>query len=91
MRLPAENINSFSPAVQRLWAMMNPCVICPRNCRVNRSPSATLGTGKGELGFCGIADYRPCFKADEHPKINRGLPPKKSKRSANTPSKKAST
>jgi putative pyruvate formate lyase activating enzyme len=28
--------------------MMNPCVICPRNCRVNRI--------KGELGFCGIAD-----------------------------------
>lgn len=43
-----ENISSFSPAVQRLWGLMNPCVICPRNCRVNRS--------KGELGFCGIAD-----------------------------------
>jgi putative pyruvate formate lyase activating enzyme len=43
-----ENINSFSPTVQRLWKLMNPCVICPRNCRVNRS--------KGELGFCGIAD-----------------------------------
>ena len=48
MRLPAENINSFSPAVQRLWAMMNPCVVCPRNCRVNRN--------KGEIGFCGIGD-----------------------------------
>ncbi|MFH1370604.1 MAG: radical SAM protein [Planctomycetota bacterium] len=43
-----EIINSFSPAVQRLWNLMNPCVICPRNCRVNRS--------KGELGFCGIGD-----------------------------------
>jgi len=43
-----ENIKSFSPAVQRLWALMNPCTICPRNCRVNRS--------KGERGFCGIAD-----------------------------------
>lgn len=43
-----EFINSFSPAVQRLWKLMNPCVICPRNCRVNRR--------KGELGFCGIAD-----------------------------------
>ncbi len=48
MKLPAENIRSFSPAVQQLWAMMNPCVICPRNCRINR--------GKGETGFCGIAD-----------------------------------
>jgi putative pyruvate formate lyase activating enzyme len=28
--------------------MMNPCVICPRNCRVNRS--------RGEVGFCGIGD-----------------------------------
>ena len=27
---------------------MNPCVLCPRNCRVNRS--------QGELGFCGIGD-----------------------------------
>jgi putative pyruvate formate lyase activating enzyme len=49
MRLPAENISSFSPAVQRLWAMMNPCVLCPRNCRVYR--------GKGHIGFCGIADF----------------------------------
>jgi len=49
MRLPAENISSFSPAVQRLWAMMNPCVLCPRNCRVYR--------GKGQIGFCGIADF----------------------------------
>lgn len=28
--------------------MMNPCVICPRNCRVNRS--------RGQIGFCGIGD-----------------------------------
>jgi putative pyruvate formate lyase activating enzyme len=56
MKLPAENISSFSPTVQKLWAMMNPCVLCPRNCRVNRSPSTSLGTGQGELGFCGIGD-----------------------------------
>ena len=48
MKLLSENINFFSTVVQRLWAMMNPCVICPRNCRVNRS--------KGEIGFCGIPD-----------------------------------
>jgi putative pyruvate formate lyase activating enzyme len=48
MRPPAENISSFSPTIQKLWAMMNPCVLCPRNCRVFRS--------KGETGFCGIAD-----------------------------------
>ena len=28
--------------------MMNPCVICPRNCRVNRN--------RGQIGFCGIGD-----------------------------------
>ncbi len=56
MRPPAENISSFSPTVQRLWAMMNPCVLCPRNCGVFRSPSTSLGTGKGEIGFCGIGD-----------------------------------
>jgi putative pyruvate formate lyase activating enzyme len=43
-----EFIGSFSPAVKKLWSLMDPCVICPRNCRVKRS--------KGELGFCGIAD-----------------------------------
>jgi len=48
MRPPEENIRLFSPAVQKLWVMMNPCVICPRNCRVNRN--------QGETGFCGIGD-----------------------------------
>ncbi len=47
MKLPAENIKTFSPNVQRLWGLMNPCVLCPRKCRVNRI--------KGELGFCGIS------------------------------------
>ena len=39
---------AFSESVQRLWEMMNPCVLCPRKCRVERS--------KGEVGFCGIGD-----------------------------------
>jgi putative pyruvate formate lyase activating enzyme len=43
--LPAE-IKQCSTAVQRLWSMMNPCIICMRNCRVNRLD--------GELGYCGI-------------------------------------
>jgi len=30
-----------------LWERMNPCILCPRNCKVYRS--------KGETGFCGIA------------------------------------
>jgi len=39
---------AFSESVQRLWGMMNPCVLCPRRCKVSRS--------KGEIGFCGIGD-----------------------------------
>ena len=56
MQLPQENISSFSPKVQKLWQLMNPCVICPRNCRIFRSPSTTLGAGKGQIGFCGTGD-----------------------------------
>jgi putative pyruvate formate lyase activating enzyme len=39
---------SFSKPVQQLWERMNPCILCPRNCKVSRS--------KGEIGFCGIGD-----------------------------------
>jgi putative pyruvate formate lyase activating enzyme len=39
---------AFSESVQRLWEMMNPCALCPRKCRVERS--------KGQVGFCGIGD-----------------------------------
>ena len=42
------DLDSFSEPVRRLWDRMNPCVLCPRQCRVER--------GRGELGFCGIAD-----------------------------------
>jgi putative pyruvate formate lyase activating enzyme len=45
--LPA-NVGSFSKSVNQLWDYMNPCKICPRNCKVYRS--------RGEVGFCGIAD-----------------------------------
>jgi putative pyruvate formate lyase activating enzyme len=45
--LPA-NIDSLSKTVHQLWNLMNPCTLCPRNCKVERS--------KGEIGFCGIAD-----------------------------------
>jgi putative pyruvate formate lyase activating enzyme len=48
MALAFDNVSSFNPNVRRLWEMMNPCVICPRNCRVNRS--------QGQIGFCGIGD-----------------------------------
>lgn len=42
------SIGCFGKSVQRLWGRMNPCVLCPRNCKVDRS--------KGEIGFCGITD-----------------------------------
>jgi len=34
--------------IRKLYELMNPCVLCPRKCKVNRS--------KGEVGFCGITD-----------------------------------
>jgi len=45
--LPAD-IKSFSETVQQLWQRMNPCTLCPRRCKVDRS--------NGQTGFCGIAD-----------------------------------
>jgi putative pyruvate formate lyase activating enzyme len=38
----------FSKSVSKLWDCMNPCLLCPRRCKVDRS--------KGQIGFCGIAD-----------------------------------
>ena len=43
-----EQILHCSKAVKQLWEMMNPCILCPRNCGVHRS--------RGEIGFCGIGD-----------------------------------
>jgi putative pyruvate formate lyase activating enzyme len=43
-----DNVGPFSKAVLKLWDCMNPCTLCPRKCKVQR--------GKGEVGFCGIAD-----------------------------------
>jgi putative pyruvate formate lyase activating enzyme len=42
------SIDSFSKTVQKLWDCMNPCILCPRKCKVHRS--------KGQIGFCGIGD-----------------------------------
>ena len=48
--MPKQPINpdSFSEPVRRLLGRMNPCTICPRNCRIDRT--------KGRLGYCGIAE-----------------------------------
>jgi len=37
---------------------MNPCVLCPRECKVDRS--------KGQLGFCGIGDIPVVSSAGPH-------------------------
>lgn len=42
------DLSSFSDNVGKLWDRVNPCVLCPRNCRVSRS--------QGQIGFCGISD-----------------------------------
>jgi putative pyruvate formate lyase activating enzyme len=39
---------SFGKSVRKLRQMMNPCTLCPRHCRINRS--------EGRTGFCGIGE-----------------------------------
>jgi len=41
-----DKIGSCSKAVKKLWTLMDPCTLCPRQCKVFRS--------KGKTGFCGI-------------------------------------
>jgi putative pyruvate formate lyase activating enzyme len=48
MKFSSVDFSSFSESVQLLAEQMNPCVLCPRKCKVNRS--------EGQVGFCGIAD-----------------------------------
>ena len=48
MSRPPVNLDSFSKPVRQLWALMAPCTLCPRNCKVYRS--------KGQTAFCGIGD-----------------------------------
>jgi putative pyruvate formate lyase activating enzyme len=58
MKHDKERINCFSESVRQLYARMEPCRLCPRNCRVNRS--------KDELGFCGIGDKSVVSSAGPH-------------------------
>jgi putative pyruvate formate lyase activating enzyme len=48
MKFSSDNFGSFGESVQRLAKRMNPCMLCPRQCKVNRS--------KGDIGFCGVGD-----------------------------------
>lgn len=42
------NLDSFSERVRRLFERTDPCVLCPRKCKVHRR--------SGETGFCGVGD-----------------------------------
>jgi putative pyruvate formate lyase activating enzyme len=46
IRSPQDVLRGCSKAVQKLWTLMDPCTLCPRQCKVLRS--------KGQTGFCGI-------------------------------------
>lgn len=48
MTPPPANLSPYSKSVRQLAERMNPCTLCPRNCKVNRS--------EGQTGFCGIGD-----------------------------------
>jgi putative pyruvate formate lyase activating enzyme len=52
------SIDSFSKTVQKLWDLMEPCVLCPRKCKVNRH--------KGKIGFCGIGEMPVVSSAGPH-------------------------
>lgn len=52
------NLSSFSETVQKLWDLMNPCTLCRRQCKVDRT--------KGQTGFCGIADMPVVSSVSPH-------------------------
>ena len=49
---------SFSEVVCQLRSLMDPCTLCPRKCKVNRS--------KGQIGYCGIGDTALVSSAGPH-------------------------
>jgi putative pyruvate formate lyase activating enzyme len=48
MALTPTNNDSCSESLQKLWDLMGPCILCPRQCKVDRN--------NGQTGFCGVAD-----------------------------------
>jgi putative pyruvate formate lyase activating enzyme len=41
-------VNQSNESIKQLWDLMDPCTLCPRECKVHRRD--------GQLGFCGIGD-----------------------------------
>jgi putative pyruvate formate lyase activating enzyme len=58
MATSSPNLSSFSESIQKLWDLMNPCTLCPRQCKIDRT--------KGKTGFCGIADMPVVSSAGPH-------------------------
>ena len=52
------DVSMFSERLQRLWERMNPCVLCPRECRVDRS--------RGDIGYCGVGELPLVSSAGPH-------------------------
>jgi len=52
------DIGSFSKPIRQLWERMEPCILCPRGCKVSRS--------KGQTGFCGIGPLPVVSSAGPH-------------------------
>ncbi len=52
------NLTPSSDNVRRLWARVSPCVLCPRQCKINRAD--------GQFGFCGIGDAPVVSSAGPH-------------------------
>jgi len=48
MESTPDKIRYYSETIQQLWELMNPCTLCPWQCKVHRS--------RGAVGFCGIND-----------------------------------
>jgi putative pyruvate formate lyase activating enzyme len=49
MCLPWEDMrDQYENFIEQLWGLMDPCTLCPRECKVHRHD--------GQIGFCGIGD-----------------------------------
>ncbi len=63
------SLNDYEAATKELYALISPCRLCPRECRVDRT--------RGELGFCGtgrsalVSSAGPHF-GEERPLVGTG-------------------
>jgi putative pyruvate formate lyase activating enzyme len=52
------DLSIFSDRAKQFWERMNPCKLCPRQCRVDRS--------RGDIGYCGIGELPLVSSAGPH-------------------------